>query len=347
MARITSYNVCYTKLLRAFWVAIGIPFSMFGMFILLPMTNVTINMLSLFALILVLGILVDDAIVVAENIYRHWKMGKNPIKAAVDGTMEVMAAVVSGVLTTMIAFSAFLFLDGRMGDFFGEVGVIVISILFISLLEGLILLPSHIAHSKALTENNGSIWKKYLGKVETGLESYRDKIHRPLLEYAIHYKSVTIAIFTALFIISIGMMRNNFVTFTFFPDVDGDNFTVTLALPSGTDESVTQKELDKISNAIWEVNEELKPSQPDGASIIKKIFQQFRGSGNNATIDITLLDAEIRTSSSEEVMKRIRKKVGDVITSYSIHYTKLYDHLKILRLFRFGKSYSLNVVPTN
>ncbi len=296
----------------AFWVAIGIPFSMFGMFILLPMTNVTINMLSLFALILVLGILVDDAIVVAENIYRHWKMGKNPIKAAVDGTMEVMAAVVSGVLTTMIAFSAFLFLDGRMGDFFGEVGVIVISILFISLLEGLILLPSHIAHSKALTENNGSIWKKYLGKVETGLESYRDKIHRPLLEYAIHYKSVTIAIFTALFIISIGMMRNNFVTFTFFPDVDGDNFTVTLALPSGTDESVTQKELDKISNAIWEVNEELKPSQPDGASIIKKIFQQFRGSGNNATIDITLLDAEIRTSSSEEVMKRIRKKVGDI-----------------------------------
>lgn len=296
----------------AFWVAIGIPFSMFGMFIILPMTSVTINMLSLFALILVLGILVDDAIVVAENIYRHWKMGKNPIKAAVDGTLEVTPAVVSGVLTTMLAFSAFLFLDGRMGDFFGEVGVIVISILFVSLIEGLIILPAHMAHSKALTKNNGSVWKKYMGFVEHGLERYRDKIHRPLLEKAIQYKSVTIALFTAMFIMAIGMMSNKFVSFTFFPDVDGDNFTITLTLPSGTDESVTQKELDRISAAIWEVNDEMKASQPDSASIIELIFQQYKGAGNNATIDVTLLDGEIRTKSSAEVMNLLREKVGDI-----------------------------------
>jgi multidrug efflux pump subunit AcrB len=296
----------------AFWVAIGIPFSMLGMFIILPATSVTVNMMSLFGLILVLGILVDDAIVVGENVFRHWQLGKSPVKAAVDGTLEVMPAVLSGVLTTMVAFSSFIFIDGRMGDMFKEISIVVIVILLVSLVEGLIVLPAHMAHSKALQKGSDRKWQRFMGWSEKGLVWFRETMYRPLLEKSIHYKSVTIAIFTGLFIISIGMVASKLVPVTFFPEVDGDNFTITLTMPSGTDESVTQKELDKITNALWEVNDEMRDLQPEGQSIIKQVFQQFKGAGNNATIEVTLLDAEIRNSGTAEVTQRLRDKVGEI-----------------------------------
>ncbi len=296
----------------AFWVAVGIPFSMLGMFIIVPATSVTINMLSLFGLILVLGILVDDAIVVAENIYRHWQMGKSPIKAAVDGTLEVTPAVVSGVLTTMMAFSAFIFLDGRMGDMFKEISIVVISILFVSLIECLIILPAHVAHSKALKKDYKSKWMQYMGWAERGLLKIRDITYKPAIELAIKYKTITFAIFIGLFIMSIGMVSARWVNVTFFPQVDGDNITISLTMPSGTDESVTQQQVDKINAAIWAVNEDMKPLQPGNASIIEQTFQQFQGSGSKATIQITLLDGESRSSSTDDVTVRLREKVGDI-----------------------------------
>ena len=110
----------------AFWVAFGLPVAFLGMFMLAPYFNVTINVLSLFGMIIVIGILVDDGIVIAENIYQHYEKGKTPIQAAVDGTMEVIPPIVSAIITTLLAFGIFLFLDGRIGDFFGEVSVVVI-----------------------------------------------------------------------------------------------------------------------------------------------------------------------------------------------------------------------------
>lgn len=296
----------------AFWVAVGIPFSMLGMFILIPNTGVTINMLSLFGLILVLGILVDDAIVVAENIYRHWQKGKSPIRAAVDGTLEVTPAVLSGIITTMMAFSAFIFLDGRMGDMFKEISIVVIAILFVSLIEGLIILPAHVAHSKALKKDHKSQWMKYMGWAERGLLQVRDITYLPAIKLAMKYKTITLSIFIAMFIISLGMVSARWVGVTFFPQVDGDNITISLSMPSGTDEAVTQVQLDKINKAIWEVNDDMKPLQPENANIIKQTFQQFQGNGNNATIQVTLLDGESRNSSTDDVTVRLREKVGDI-----------------------------------
>ncbi|MBI9061328.1 MAG: efflux RND transporter permease subunit [Marinilabiliaceae bacterium] len=320
----------------AFWVAVGIPFSMLGMFIIIPATSVTINMLSLFGLILVLGILVDDAIVVGENVYRHWQMGKSPVKAAVDGTLEVTPAVVSGVLTTMLAFSTFIFLDGRLGDMFKEVSIIVMVILLVSLVEGLIVLPAHMAHSKALKKGSDKKWTQFMGWSEKGLVWVREKIYRPILEKSIHYKSISLAVFTALFIIAIGMVSNQLVNVTFFPEVEGDNFTITLTMPSGTDESVTQKELDKISAAIWEVNEEMRDVQPDGQAIIKQLFQQFKGAGNNATIEVTLLDAEVRNSGTDEVIQLVRQKVGDIPGAETLGYAGFNPFGKALVLSLVG-----------
>ncbi len=121
----------------AFWVAFGLPVAFLGMFIFAGSLGVTINVLSLFGMIIVIGILVDDGIVIAENIYQHSEMGKSPIRAALDGTMEVVPAIVSAIITTVLAFSTFLFLDSRIGEFFGEVSTVVILTLVISLLEAL------------------------------------------------------------------------------------------------------------------------------------------------------------------------------------------------------------------
>ena len=138
----------FLNLRLAFWVAIGIPVSFAGMFVLASYFGITINVISLFGMIVVVGILVDDGIVIAENVFSHFEGGKPLMKAALDGTIEVLPSVVSAVLTTIIAFSSFFFLDGRAGDFFSEMAFIVIATLAISLIEGLIFLPAHLSHSK-------------------------------------------------------------------------------------------------------------------------------------------------------------------------------------------------------
>ncbi len=143
----------------AFWVAFGIPISFFGMFIFAAQLGITINVLSLFGMIIVIGILVDDGIVIGENIFQHYEKGKTPIRAAIDGTLEVLPPVVSAILTTIVAFSTFFFIDGRMGDFFSEVSSVVILTLVVSLIEALIILPAHIAHSKALMREDRKVNK--------------------------------------------------------------------------------------------------------------------------------------------------------------------------------------------
>ena len=116
------------------------------------MLGVTINVLSLFGMIIVVGILVDDGIVVGENIYQHYEAWKTPVRAAIDGTLEVVPSVLSSVLTTVIAFTTFFFLEGRMGEFFRDVGIVVILTLTVSLFEAAFILPAHLAHSKALVK---------------------------------------------------------------------------------------------------------------------------------------------------------------------------------------------------
>jgi len=137
MALVLLFLSLFLNTRLAFWVAFGLPIAFLGMFVFAGFFDVTINVLSLFGMIIVIGILVDDGIVIAENIYQHYEKGKSPIQAAIDGTMEVIPPIVSAIITTILAFSLFLFLDGRIGEFFGEVSVIVILTLVVSLVEAI------------------------------------------------------------------------------------------------------------------------------------------------------------------------------------------------------------------
>ena len=142
----------------AAWVAFGIPISFMGMFMVASYFDITINVLSLFGMIIVIGILVDDGIVIAENIFHHYEQGKSRVQAAIDGTTEVLPAITSAIITTLVAFSTFFYLDGRLGEFFGEVSIVVILTLTFSLFEALVILPAHVAHSKALSSDQKEYW---------------------------------------------------------------------------------------------------------------------------------------------------------------------------------------------
>ncbi|MFT7628494.1 MAG: multidrug efflux pump subunit AcrB, partial [Ulvibacter sp.] len=267
----------------AFWVAFGLPVSFLGMFMLAGFFNVTINVLSLFGMIIVIGILVDDGIVIAENIYQHYEKGKTPVQAAIDGTMEVLPAIVSAIITTILAFGIFLFLDGRIGEFFGEVAVIVILTLGISLIEALIILPAHLAHSKALKPVDPSpksaiarLFSKlrYINQFGDKIMRWlRDKMYSPSLHFALENKFLTFAIFIALLVLTFGSIGGGIIRSAFFPQIASDRVQVTLNMPNGTNEVVTDSIISFIEEQARLVNDELTEKYLKGTD--KVLFENI------------------------------------------------------------------------
>lgn len=300
----------------AFWVAAGLPISFFGMFIIATYFGVTINVISLFGMIVVVGILVDDGIVVSENIYHHYEKGKSRIQAAVDGTLEVLPAVISAVLTTIIAFSTFFYINGRAGDFFSEMSFIVIATLGVSLIEALIILPSHIGHSKALTHK----YKKNALErgLEKGLYQAREKLYQPILEFALRYKFLIFSFTLALFLITLGAMEGKIIKISYFPFIDRDNFAVSLKMPAGTRTNITDSYLDRVRLAADEVNDSLRPLIPGEKDVIRLIEQSLGPSSNEGSLDIILLNSEERVISSTVVVNALRKKTGPIYEAENI-----------------------------
>ncbi|PKP14352.1 MAG: RND transporter [Bacteroidetes bacterium HGW-Bacteroidetes-3] len=302
----------------AFWVATGIPIAFFGMFIFAAHLGVTINVLSLFGMIIVIGILVDDGIVIGENIYHHYEKGKTPIRAAIDGTLEVIPPVVSAILTTLIAFSTFFFLDGRIGEFFSEVAIIVMLTLTVSLVEALIILPAHIAHSKALERKEkkrnriNTFFYNVNQKAEVGLFYVRDHWYAPYLKFFLKHKALGFAIPVALLIFSYGGLKGGIVRTSFFPSVASDQVSVDLKMLQGTNEKITDSLISEIEKAAWEVNEEYTGKQTSGESVIQNIIKRIGPGSANGSLTINLLPGETRDFSSPEITNAIREKVGKV-----------------------------------
>lgn len=301
------------------WVAFGLPISFLGMFIFASQFDVTINVLSLFGMIIVVGILVDDGIVIGENIYQHYyDKGKPPIRAAIDGTLEVLPPIVSAILTTLIAFATFFFLNGRIGQFFGEVSTIVILTLSVSLVEALIILPAHLAHSKALSrkeKRQGSIeqfFTKINKKADEFLMYFRDKIYIPYLAFFLKNKVLGFAIPIALLIFSIGAMNGGIVKTSFFPSVASDRISINLEMPQGTNEMITDSIISKIENAAWKVNEEYSKRQTGNEQVMENIIKRIGPGTSSASLTINLLPGESRDFSSPEITNSIRDKVGKV-----------------------------------
>jgi len=300
----------------ALWVAFGLPISFLGMFALAGQFDVTINVLSLFAMIIVIGILVDDGIVIAENIYSHFEKGKSPVRAAIDGTIEVIPPIVAAILTTILAFSTFLFLEGRIGEFFSEVSIIVLLTLLVSLVEALTILPSHIAHSKTLQK--GTKPYKFNVKAEQFMDYLRDRMYMPVLHFFIKYKAVGFSILVALLMITIGAMQGGIIRGTFFPNIASDKIKITLKMPQGTNENLTDSLITNLENSVWQVNEKFKGKQTDSQSVILNVIKTIGPGSANGSLTINLLQGELRDFSAPEITNAIQDTADDILGAESL-----------------------------
>ena len=325
----------------AFWVAFGLPISFLGMLIFAGNFNITINIMSLFGMIVVIGILVDDAIVIAENIYKHYESGKSAADSAVDGTLEVLPAIVSAIITTIISFATLLLLAGDVGNFFGEVAMIVIITLIVSLIEALIILPSHLAHSDALKrkkeDKNGilftffSTMKKLNQRGYRAMDWLRDKIYTPMLRFGLEYRFLSLSGFIAALMLTVSSVFGGIIPMTFFPTIASDFVTVDLKMPMGTSTKVTDSIINVIEkNAIIAGNElQEKYMKGDKRKLIQNIqknignyadnLEMVAGVGNIegssvASLEIYMLDSEERTQDIKSSMlaSLIREKTGKI-----------------------------------
>lgn len=302
----------------AIWVAFGLPISFLGFFMMATYLGITINVLSLFGMIIVVGILVDDGIVIGENIYYHYELGKKPIRAAIDGVLEVIAPIASAILTTVIAFAAFLFLDGRIGDFFGQVALVVIITLTISLIEAVIILPAHLAHSKGLSKDQKSYalnrW------ADKGLSWVRDKLYGPYLTFFLKNRILGIAIPLSLLIITIGAMGGGIIRFTFFPSIASDKVEITLNMPQGTSEQITTNTIERIEDAVHIVNKEYTEKQSGNKPVIVNVIRKIGPGSANASLRVNLLPGQERDFDSDEIANAIQEKVGVVSGAENLNY---------------------------
>ena len=302
------------------WVAAGIPISFLGMLIFLHTAGITINVLSLFGMIIVIGILVDDGIVIGENIYHHYHdKGKSRIRAAVDGTVEVIPPVFSSIITTLLAFSAFYFIDGRMGDFFSEVSTVVTLTLSVSLIEAAIILPAHIVHSKSLMrddekeKNTVLRWLNLLNRTAgKALAWVRDRLYVPYLEYFLHNRFLGIVIPLSLFILSFGALKAGIVKAAFFPSVASDKIEVKLQLPQGTNERITDSLLVSMEQKAQRVNEYFTKKQNNGKQVIQNYIIHLGPGTSQGSLLLNLLPGDQRDFPADIITAALRDSVGEI-----------------------------------
>lgn len=314
----------FMNLRLSLWVSAGIPFAFAGMFIVAKLSGITINVISTFGMIIVVGILVDDAIVVAENIYAHYEKGKPAIQSAIDGTVEMLAPVFTSVMTTVIAFMPFFFLEGFLGKFIWHMALVVVASLIFSLVEAFLILPSHLAHSKGLHPHQED--RPLRQKLEALLAKMTQDVYSPVLRFTMKHKWIVVIMPVLFFMVTIGLLKGEFIHMTPFPFIDGDTLPINVSLTSGSQEAQTDSVLARIERACWQVNEQVKREREDGKDVILGIRRQigandFGESGSHTgQLILELLNGEERNLESFVLSSRIREHVGTIPQAMNITY---------------------------
>ena len=307
----------------AFWVFIGIPISFMGAFIVMPFFGITLNIISLFGFILVLGIVVDDAIVTGENIYTHLKTASSGEEAAIRGTQEVATPVTFGVLTTIAAFLPLAFIEGARGALFAQIPVIVIPVLLFSLIESKFVLPSHLKHLKLRSEKTKiSKFSQFQQRFADGFENTILRYYQPLLKKAINFKAATFISFVAVFLIIITLIMNGWTKFIFFPRVPSETVTASLTLPAGSPFEVTNKYIMKMTEKAEELREKYI-DEDTNESIIINVLATTGGRGgttNTGSVRFEITPPESRSLSigSAQLVREWRALIGPIPGAESI-----------------------------
>src|SRR5210317_285523 len=334
----------FLEIRLALWVMLGIPISFCGALLFMPAIGVSINMISLFAFIMALGIVVDDAIVVGENVYEQRQSGKPYLQAAIDGATEVAQPVIFAILTSVTAFLPLLFTSGIMGKFIMVIPAIVITVLLVSLVECLFILPAHLAIGQRV---------KTPGRLLANLERNRQRFGRHLqriidgpyqkaLALCLEYRYTTVAIAVAVLLLAgIGMIGGGIVKFRFMPEVDADVIQVALELAPGSPVDLTAQVQDQVVKAGLDVVAEYDKKRSEGVSVMRHIFSNvgsavadrgpagaFTSSGGNiASISMFLTPSELRGVPASEIANRWRELVGNIIGVETLTFTSTLIHL--------------------
>ncbi len=316
----------------AFWVALGIPITFLGTLGLLPALGQSINMVSLLAFVVVLGMVVDDAIVVGENIHRHRQMAKSGVDAAVDGVREVAGPVIFSTLTTMAAFAPLLSLPGPIGIVMRAYPVIVLTALTVSLVESLLVLPNHLAYTErrsvtAEDELTGP-WNRFQTTLTSWVDGAERKLYQPTLRWALDRRWTAIAIAVALLLISFGYVGGGHLGFSPLPPVEADNLVAFLAMPQGTTEEVTGAILARLEASARELESELsEEGEPAFLHVLTTIgAQPFRAKQTASSVgvaasvaaphlgevNVELAPAAERRLSANELLTRWRQRTGQI-----------------------------------
>ena len=311
----------------AFWVFIGIPISFLGAFILMNIFDISLNMMSAFGFIIVLGIVVDDAIVTGENVYKHMQTGDSGLAAAIHGTKEVAIPVTFGILTTIAAFMPLVFIEGRLGTWFSPVPMVVIPVLIFSLVESKLILPAHLAHVRLHKDKPAtkgfSAWQR---RFADGFEEKILKVYEPALDFTLRHRYSTLASFAGVLIIMIMLVTSGWTRFVFFPSVESETATATLVMPVGTPFEVTSRHADKMFEAAQTMRDKYA-NEADGTGMITNILSSAGSGGRSngshlARVRFETAARETRTSdlSVTDLINEWRRLVGPIPGAESINF---------------------------
>jgi multidrug efflux pump subunit AcrB len=290
----------------AFWVSLGIPISFLGSFLMLPQIDISINMISMFAFIVTLGIVVDDAIVVGESIYQYRQDGYTWHKAAVKGTVDIAMPVTFSVLTNMVAFAPMFFIPGFLGKIFKTIPIVVICVFAISLIESLLILPAHLSHQR--NESRKGILSFITHYQQRFSRFFIQLVHtyyQPFLKFCLRNRYVTLCVGIAILMITIGFVKSGRMGFELFPKVESDYARVSATLPYGVN---VQKTLD-VQNILVK-NAKIVAQRNGGKTLVEGIFARINE--NETTVWVYLTDPDIRPISTAEFTTQWRKKAGNI-----------------------------------
>ncbi len=301
----------------AFWVALGIPIAFAGaIFLMGPLVaDYSLNVLTTFGFIVVLGIVVDDAIVIGENIYaeKQNKAGHDPhpVRTTIKATKEVALPATFGVLTTVAAFFPLTLIESQFGEILGSIAAIVIFCLVFSLIESKLILPAHLAHITLKPTNQSKWWDRIQQKIDNALKKFIQKFYTPLLKKAINNKFLSLCIFSSLFIFTVAMVPAGWVRVSFFPDIEAETSVADLTIQPGLGPEFTNTITQQIEQAAFAVN--AKAQQTLGTSIepIASVYAFSAGDEKSKTY-IQLTKNSDREYSSQDVVNLWRKEIGKI-----------------------------------
>jgi len=309
----------------SFWVAAGLPVSFLGALVLMVSVGYTVNMLTMVGLLIVIGLLMDDAIVIAENVATKRAQGLEPLDAAIEGARQVFPSVFASFATTTCIFGSLAFLKGDIGQILRVVPVVMLFVLVISLIEAFLVLPNHLVHTLASEGKQGRVqlW------VDRLVATMRDRWVGPLADAAVSWRYMTVGIAIGAMLLTLATIAGGWLKFAAFPELDGNVMEARVLLPQGTPLARTERVVDRVTEALERVNKRLSPQQPDGRMLVQKVLTRFNQNSTAnetgahvATVTVDLLNSEIRNSRIDDVIALWREETGDMADVISVKFAE-------------------------